>query len=77
VKKHPKTRTVKLQYQNKTAKQLSNSGNNGYGHRWTATEGVFSAIKRVFGEQVRATSETGMLHEAASKIWAYQKIQRA
>jgi len=51
--------------------------NNGYGHRWTATEGVFSAIKRVFGEQVRATSETGMLHEAASKIWAYQKIQRA
>jgi hypothetical protein len=50
---------------------------NGYGHRWTATEGIFSAIKRVFGEQVRATSEVGMLHEAACKIWAYQKLQRA
>jgi hypothetical protein len=51
--------------------------NNGYGHRWTATEGIFSAIKRVFGEQIKATSETGMLHEAASKIWAYQRLQRA
>jgi hypothetical protein len=50
---------------------------NSYGHRWTATEGIFSAIKRVFGEQIRATSETGMLHEAASKIWAYQRLQRA
>jgi hypothetical protein len=49
----------------------------GYGHRWTATEGIFSAIKRVFGEQIRATSATGMLHEAASKIWAYQRLQRA
>jgi len=49
----------------------------GYGHRWTATEGIFSAIKRVFGEQISATSETGMLHEAACKIWAYQRLQRA
>jgi len=48
-----------------------------YGHRWTATEGIFSAIKRVFGEQIRATKETGMLHEAACKIWAYQRLQRA
>lgn len=50
---------------------------NSYGHRWTATEGVFSAIKRVFGEQIKATSENGMLQEAACKIWAYQKMQRA
>ena len=48
----------------------------GYGHRWTATEGVFSAIKRIFGEQIKATSEKGMLQEAACKIWAYQKLQR-
>ena len=40
----------------------------GYGHRWPATEGIFSAIKRVFGEQIKATSEKGMLHETASKI---------
>ena len=49
---------------------------NGYGHRWTATEGIFSAIKRIFSEQIKATSEKGMLKEAACKIWAYQKMQR-
>ncbi len=47
-----------------------------YGNRWPATEGVFSAQKRIFGEQLAATSEKGMLQEAASKIWAYQKIKR-
>jgi len=49
----------------------------GYGHRWTATEGMFSAIKRVFGEHIRATSDRGMVKETACKIWAYQKLQRA
>lgn len=48
----------------------------GYGHRWPATEGIFSAVKRIFGEQLAATSENGMIHEAACKIWAYQKIKR-
>jgi len=52
------------------------SKENGYGHRWTATEGIFSAIKRIFGEQIKATSESGMLQEAACKIWAYQRMQR-
>lgn len=48
----------------------------GYGHRWPATEGINSAIKRIFGEQIAATSEKGMLQEAACKIWAYQRIKR-
>jgi hypothetical protein len=48
----------------------------GYGHRWPATEGIFSATKRIFGEQLAATSEQGMLQEAASKIWAYQRLKR-
>ncbi len=47
-----------------------------YGYRWPATEGIFSAVKRIFGEQLAATSERGMLHEAACKIWAYQKLKR-
>lgn len=47
-----------------------------YGHRWPATEGINSAIKRIFGEQLLATSEQGLLHEAASKVWAYQRIKR-
>jgi hypothetical protein len=48
----------------------------GYGHRWPATEGIFSAIKRIFGENVLSTSDMGMAQEAASKIWAYQKMKR-
>jgi len=48
----------------------------GYGERWPATEGINSAIKRMFGEQVVATSDRGMLHEAACKVWAYQKLKR-
>jgi hypothetical protein len=48
-----------------------------YGYRWPATEGINSAVKRVFGEQIIATSETGMLSEAAGKIWAYQRLKRA
>jgi len=47
-----------------------------YGLRWPATEGIFSAIKCIFGEQLLATSEQGMLKEASSKIWAYQKMKR-
>ncbi len=49
---------------------------NRYGFRWPATEGVFSAMKRVFGEQLAATSERGMLQEASNKIWAYQRLKR-
>ena len=48
----------------------------GYGHRWTATEGIFSAVKRIFGEQIHARSELGMIQEAKIKFWAYQKIKR-
>lgn len=48
----------------------------GYGHRWPATEGINSAIKRIFGEQINATSEPGMLQQAACKVWAYQRLKR-
>lgn len=47
-----------------------------YGHRWTATEGIFSAVKRIFGEQIHAKTEIGMLQEAKIKFWAYQRIKR-
>ena len=48
----------------------------GYGYRWPATEGIFSAIKRIFGEDIHATSERGMIQEAKIKFWAYQKVKR-
>jgi len=37
-----------------------------YGMRWKA-EGVFSSIKRIFGEGVRATSRAGMFREVRMK----------
>ena len=46
-----------------------------YGMRWPATEGIFSALKRIFGEQLRARSEVGLLQEARSKLWAYRTIK--
>ena len=48
----------------------------GYGHRWTATEGIFSAVKRIFGEQIHARSESGIIQEAKIKFWAYQRMKR-
>ncbi|MBI4981496.1 IS5 family transposase [Candidatus Woesearchaeota archaeon] len=48
----------------------------GYGDRWPATEGIFSAVKRIFGEQIHAISERGIIQEAKIKFWAYQRIKR-
>jgi len=47
-----------------------------YGKRWPATEGIFSAVKRIFGEQLAGTSEIGMVQEVKLKFWAYKSIKR-
>ena len=47
-----------------------------YGYRWPATEGIFSAVKRIFGEQIHARSEKGIIQEAKIKFWAYQRMKR-
>ena len=47
-----------------------------YGLRWPATEGIFSAIKRMFGEQLHAKTETGMTQEAKMKVWTYKKMKQ-
>lgn len=47
-----------------------------YGLRWPATEGIFSAIKRMFGEQLHGTSEIGMTQEAKLKLWTYTKMKQ-
>lgn len=49
--------------------------NTNYGRRWTGTEGIFSAVKRIFGENVRARKTENMLHEVKRKFWAYDKMQ--
>lgn len=46
-----------------------------YGMRWTGTEGIISAVKRKFGERVRAKKEENMLRAAKRKFWAYEIIR--
>lgn len=48
---------------------------NDYGQRWPCTEVIFSAVKRMEGECVRATKEENMFHEAKMKFWIYNKIR--
>ena len=45
-----------------------------YGRRWTGTEGLFSAIKRIFGENTRSRRKENQLHEVKRKFWAYDKM---
>ena len=49
---------------------------NEYGRRWTGTEGIFSAVKKIYGERVRAHRVDNMCLEAKRKFWAYQLIKR-
>jgi hypothetical protein len=46
-----------------------------YGQRWTGTEGIFSAVKRKFGENTRAHDAENVCHEAKMKLWAYEAMK--
>ncbi|MBI4182304.1 MAG: IS5 family transposase [Candidatus Aenigmarchaeota archaeon] len=46
-----------------------------YGDRWPGTEGVFSAVKRKFGECIRAHVIENALKEAKMKFWAYEAMK--
>jgi len=48
---------------------------NHYGDRWLCTEIIFSAVKRMEGEYVKATKEENMFHEAKMKFWIYNKVR--
>jgi len=47
----------------------------GYGYRWPATEGIFSAVKRIFGEYVQSHKKKNMYKETKLKFWAYQRLK--
>lgn len=49
---------------------------NNYGRRWTGTEGIFSAVKIIYGERVRSKKEENKCAEVHRRFWAYQKIKR-
>lgn len=48
---------------------------NGYGMRWPGTEGIFSAVKRKFGENTVSRSEEGLLAEGYQRFWSYDEIK--
>ncbi|MEK7082735.1 MAG: IS5 family transposase [Patescibacteria group bacterium] len=47
-----------------------------YGRRWTGTEGIFSAVKRMFGERVRSRIIKNMCQEAKRRFWAYAVLRK-
>lgn len=47
-----------------------------YGRRWTGTEGIFSSVKRIFGDRVRSKKIENMCMEAKRRFWAYQTMKR-
>jgi hypothetical protein len=48
---------------------------NQYGLRWPASEVIFSAVTRIFGDFLSATKKSNMYHEARIKYWAYNKLK--
>lgn len=42
-----------------------------HGNRWPMTEGIFSAVKRKFGENIVSTKKANMVSETIQRFWAY------
>ena len=45
-----------------------------HGLRWPGTEGIFSAVKRKFGENIVSRKKRNMISEAIQRFWAYDVI---
>lgn len=48
---------------------------NQYGMRWPGTEGIFSAVKRKYGENTVSRSTVGLLAEGYQRFWVYDEIR--
>ena len=46
-----------------------------YGERWLCTEGIFSAVKRIFGETLHASKIRNSYQEARLKLWSYNQLK--
>jgi hypothetical protein len=49
---------------------------NHYGMRWPGTEGIFSAVKRKFGENCVSRSVEGLEAEGYQRLWIYDYINQ-
>ena len=47
-----------------------------YGLRWVGTEGIFSAVKRIFGEKTRSKTVENMCFEIRRRFWAYETMRQ-
>ena len=43
--------------------------------RWVATEGIFSAVKRKFGENIVSKNKITMRAEAIQRFWSYDLLR--
>ncbi|MEA3430158.1 MAG: IS5 family transposase [Nanoarchaeota archaeon] len=62
-----------IKYKEQGYKQWAQNVN--YGLRWPSTEGIFSAVKTIFGETLSCHKKRNLYHEAKMKFWAYQTIK--
>ncbi|MEM3290547.1 MAG: transposase [Candidatus Micrarchaeaceae archaeon] len=46
-----------------------------YGIRWVGTEGIFSAVKRKYGENTVSRSKESLIAEGYQRFWAYDTIK--
>ena len=46
-----------------------------YGMRWPGTEGIFSAVKRKFGENTVSRPIVGLLAEGYQRFWVYDEMR--
>jgi len=67
-----KRRQEVLNYRKKKYKKWAKEKD--YGRRWTGTEGIFSAVKGIFGEETKSKNVDNMFHEVKRKFWAYDKM---
>ncbi len=63
-----------FEYQTKTWAEWARDKQ--YGKRWLGTEGIFSAIKRIFGEKTRAKSIETMCNDIKRRFWAYETMRK-
>ena len=62
------------EYQQKGYRQWAED--NQYGMRWPGTEGIFSAVKRKFGENCVSRSQEGLETEGYQRFWIYDYINQ-
>jgi len=67
-----KRRQEVLKYRKKGYKKWAREKE--YGRRWTGTEGMFSAVKGIFGEETRSKKIENLIHEVKRRFWAYDKM---